>query len=171
MKILSIITMEKMIMLMVVALMVLGVPSVYARHLTDTEKEAGVASDAQGQPCTYGPAHDECLDQYIDRIRHSVFYQSGVKNGDYQSGYNHGVADGKINTTGDTIDRYYIHQPGQGFADHTTAFVDGYMKGWCSMNPGHSGIDVNDEPEPTIAAFDCDDGLISVVPNPSDGFF
>lgn len=163
--------MEKSILLsLIVTCLLICTPLAQAKkhHVSDTEQEAGIASDANGVQCTFGPHHDECEAQFLDRIRNSSDYQSGVKDGDYQSGYNHGIADGKINTTGDTIDRYYIHQPGKGFADHTTAFVDGYMKGWCSMNPGHSGIDVNDEPEPTIAAFDCDDGLISATPNPSD---
>jgi len=36
------------------------------------------------------------------------------------------------------------------------------------MGPG-SGIDVNDdENPPTVASFDCDKGLISVYPYPSD---
>jgi hypothetical protein len=82
---------------------------------------------------------------------------------DYQSGFNHGVADAN---TDPHAGQYYIHKPGKGFADHTTAFVDGYIKGWCSISGPGSGIDVNDEPEPTIAAFDCDKGLISATPNP-----
>ena len=42
---------------------------------------------------------------------------------DYESGFKHGVVDGKINTIiPSSIDRYYIHQPGKGFAFHTTEF-------------------------------------------------
>jgi hypothetical protein len=85
----------------------------------------------------------------------------------FESGFRHGVADGKIDTRNDSIDRYYIHQPGQGFADHTTAFVDGYIKGWCLTHHG-GGIDANDAPEPTIASFDCDEGLNSASPRPMD---
>jgi len=87
----------------------------------------------------------------------------------YQSGYKHGVADGKLTTAG--IDTDYIHQPGNGFADHTTAFVDGYIKGWCSTanigGHGAGGIEPNDE-GPTVASFDCDKGLISAYPSPRD---
>ena len=73
----------------------------------------------------------------------------------FESGYRHGISDAKIDTTNSSIPLYYIHQPGQGFANHTTAFVDGYIKGWCShIGPrGGGGIDVNDAPEPTIGSF------------------
>ena len=41
-----------------------SLPTVYAKkhhHLTDTQKEDSTASDANGNECTAGPAHDECL--------------------------------------------------------------------------------------------------------------
>lgn len=38
-----------------------GIPT-----LTDTEKEAGIASDANGIPCTFGPNHDGCKDKIAD---------------------------------------------------------------------------------------------------------
>lgn len=41
------------------------------------------------------------------------------------------------------------------------------MKGFCLTNHG-GGIDVNDAPEPTLASFDCDEGLGSVYPRPMD---
>ena len=41
-------------------------PLVYA--LTDTEKEAGVASDAQGRACTFGLYHDQCLKRFIQEL-------------------------------------------------------------------------------------------------------
>jgi hypothetical protein len=63
---------------------------------------------------------------------------------------------------------FYIHQPGKGFAFHTTTFVDGYIKGFCLANHG-GGIDVNDdENPPTTASFDCDKGLISAYPYATD---
>jgi hypothetical protein len=87
----------------------------------------------------------------------------------YQSEYKHGVADANVNTTDSNVDLYYIHQPGQGFANHTAAFVKGYIEGWCSITGPGSGIDVNDdENPPTVASFDCDKGLISVYPYPND---
>ncbi|HEY7079698.1 MAG TPA: hypothetical protein VH500_08355 [Nitrososphaeraceae archaeon] len=147
--------MEKTILssLIVVCLLICTPLAHSKKHLSDTEQEAGVASDAQGRPCTFGPSRDECLE----------------RTSDYQSGFKHGVADANINTTGSNVDLYYIHQPGKGFADHTTAFVDGYIKGWCSITGPGSGIDVNDdENPPTIASFDCDKGLISAYPYATD---
>lgn len=90
----------------------------------------------------------------------------------FQSGYKHGLADGKLIQNckpgrGCDPPADYIFQPGNGFAHHRTQFVDGYIKGWCLSHDG-GGIEPNDGPEPTIAAFDCDEGLISATPNPSD---
>jgi hypothetical protein len=49
------------------------------------------------------------------------------------------------------------------------AFVKGYLDGYCSITGPGSGIDVNDdENPPTVASFDCDKGLISAYPYPSD---
>ena len=59
----------KTIIVSVIAILVLmiGAQSVYARHLTDTEQEAGIGADKQGRPCTFGPSHDECRDQFLER--------------------------------------------------------------------------------------------------------
>jgi hypothetical protein len=69
-------------------------------------------------------------------------------------------------------DRTYIHQPGNGFDHHTAAFVDGYIKGWCSAanigGHGAGGIEPNDDPESTLASFDCEKGLSSAYPHPKD---
>jgi hypothetical protein len=93
--------------------------------------------------------------------------QSAYAETAFQSGYKHGLADGKLVTAG--IDRDYIHQQGQGFANHTTAFIDGYIKGWCSTadigGHGAGGIEPNDD-GPTVASFDCDRGLKSAFPHP-----
>ena len=40
-----------------------SLPAVYGKkhhHFTDTQKEDSTASDANGNPCDFGPAHDEC---------------------------------------------------------------------------------------------------------------
>ena len=39
-----------------------SLPAIMAKkhHLTDTQKEDRTASDANGNPCIYGPAHDVC---------------------------------------------------------------------------------------------------------------
>jgi hypothetical protein len=90
--------------------------------------------------------------------------------------YNHGVADAKLSgiycaahglRCSTDVDKTYIHQPGKGFAFHTTEFVNVYIKGWCLTHHG-GGIEGNDDPEPTLAAFDCDQGLSSVYPSPID---
>jgi hypothetical protein len=93
--------------------------------------------------------------------------QSAYAETAYQSGFKHGVADGKIDLTVDRSDRTYIHQPGKGFAFHTTEFVNGYLHGFCLANHG-GGIEANDDPEPTLASFDCDEGLSSAFPHPND---
>lgn len=56
------------IIIVAVAILVLmiGAPLVYAHRLTDTEKEDGIASDANGIPCTFGPNHDGCKDKIAD---------------------------------------------------------------------------------------------------------
>jgi hypothetical protein len=35
-------------------------------HRSDTEAEDSTASDSQGRPCTFGPSHDECRDQFLE---------------------------------------------------------------------------------------------------------
>jgi hypothetical protein len=94
--------------------------------------------------------------------------QSAYAETAFQSGFNHGVTDGKCAPGC----RNYITQSSQGFANHTTAFVDGYIKGWCSTanigGHGAGGIEPNDLPEPTFASFDCDRGLSSAYPHPRD---
>ena len=50
----------------VVIILMIGARTVYA--LTDTQKEAGVASDAQGRVCNYGPSHDRCLKPFIQEL-------------------------------------------------------------------------------------------------------
>jgi hypothetical protein len=90
----------------------------------------------------------------------------------YRSGFKHGVADANIGERTGGNGNDYIHQPGKGFAFHTTAFVDGYIKGWCSTanigGHGAGGIEPNDDPEPTLASFDCEKGLSSAYPHPMD---
>jgi hypothetical protein len=40
----------------------------------DTEQEAGIASDSQGRPCTFGPFHDQCHDRFLQNsVLHSRF--------------------------------------------------------------------------------------------------
>lgn len=94
--------MKMLIGVIMVLMLIAGAPLVYA--LTDTEKEAGIASDANGVPCTFGPNHDECL-------KHTTDYQSG-----YKTGYADGVAG-----------EYYHHAKTE---NATSSFSDGYTDGW-----------------------------------------
>ena len=142
-----------------IVVLMIGTPLVYAHRLTDTEKEAGIASDAQGRVCNFGPHHDECHDSFLERTNNAA----------YQSGFKHGVVDGKPVYTQcipETFpcppDTLYIHQPGKGFAFHTTAFVNGYIKGWCLAHHG-GGIEANDDPEPTLAILN---NISSLIHNP-----
>jgi len=52
-------------------------------------------------------------------------------------------------------------QAGNGFANQTTQFVNGYIKGWCSSKPNGGRAEPNDDPMPTLASCDCDRGLSS----------
>ena len=92
-----------------------------------------------------------------------------------KSGFSHGVADGKLDSTVNCADPnaphpcpdLYILRPGKGFANQTTQFVNGYIKGWCSVMGPSSGVEANDDIL-TAASFDCDRGLSSAYPHPRD---
>jgi hypothetical protein len=66
----------------------------------------------------------------------------------YQSGFKHGVADGRQSDT----TKWYILQPNNGFANHTKQFDRGYVAGWCSVNSVFSGSDADQ------ASFNCREG-------------
>jgi hypothetical protein len=51
--------MKTVISTIVIVVLMIGAPSVRANQ-ADTEQEGGVASDAQGRICDFGPNHDEC---------------------------------------------------------------------------------------------------------------
>ena len=51
----------------------------------------------------------------------------------YQSGFQHGVNDGKMDGV-----NWYILEPGHGFQFHTWDFVKGYVYGFCSVSPNIS---------------------------------
>src|SRR5262245_6316172 len=59
----------------------------------------------------------------------------------YQSGFQHGVSDGKDSCTHqDTANgcHWYILEPGTGFKYHTSDFIRGYVTGFCSVKPNSS---------------------------------
>ena len=70
-----------------------------------------------------------------------AFAQSGAPQADYQSGFNHGLIDGKDSCQHPDGCHWYVLQPGKGFAHHTWEFVKGYVMGFCSFSPGTSSDD------------------------------
>lgn len=52
-----------------------------------------------------------------------------------KDGYNHGIADGKDNCGDKDGCHWYILEPGKGFKFHTQEFNEGYIKGFCEVNP------------------------------------
>jgi hypothetical protein len=71
-------------------------------------------TDSQGRPCTFGPSHDECLYQHLEKIPGTSNYA------DYHSGYKTGLADG---LAGD----YYHHAKED---NKSASWGDGYYHGW-----------------------------------------
>ena len=58
----------------VVLVLMIGVPSVQSvfanqsnTDCDDSCQEAGIGADGLDRPCTYGPDHDECHDQFFER--------------------------------------------------------------------------------------------------------
>src|SRR5215831_7796118 len=69
----------------------------------------------------------------------------------YQSGYNHGVSDGKDSCLHTDGCHWYILEPDKGFAFHSWDFVRGYVTGFCKASPGTSS-------DADQAIWDCDKG-------------
>ena len=77
----------------------------------------------------------------------------------YQSGFQHGVNDGKDSCTHqDTPNgcHWYILEPGNGFKYHTSDFIRGYVTGFCSVDPNRSMAHIQ-------ANFDCKKGPSSAT--------
>lgn len=80
--------------------------------------------------------------------------QSAFAISPYQSGFQHGVSDGKDSCTHqDTPNgcHWYILEPGNGFKYHTSDFIRGYVTGFCSFNTNRSMDHIQ-------AIFDCQKG-------------
>jgi hypothetical protein len=69
----------------------------------------------------------------------------------YQSGFHHGVSDGKDSCLHPYGCDWYILKPDKGFAFHSWDFVRGYVTGFCKANPGTSS-------DSDQASWDCDKG-------------
>ena len=63
---------------------------------------------------------------------------------EYQSGYKHGVIDGKDSCLHPDGCHWYILQPDKGFAFHTKEFIRGYIAGWCLNSPPAGGSDADE---------------------------
>lgn len=79
--------------------------------------------------------------------------QSAYAVSDYQAGFNHGVIDSYCAhqpEPGHGCDDY-ISEPGHGFSHHTHEFINGYIRGYCTVamskfgasDSGVTGKDVN----------------------------
>jgi hypothetical protein len=69
----------------------------------------------------------------------------------YESGFNHGVIDGKDSCSHPDGCHWYILRPGKGFTFHSWDFVRGYVTGFCIASPGTSS-------DADQASWDCDKG-------------
>lgn len=75
--------------------------------------------------------------------------QSAFASTPFESGFQHGVADAKLdNTNSSKLD--YVQQPGKGLDNHTPEFANGYVKGWCSIMGPNTGKELDD------TVFDCE---------------
>ncbi|HEY7570144.1 MAG TPA: hypothetical protein VH796_02125 [Nitrososphaeraceae archaeon] len=77
--------------------------------------------------------------------------QSAFAISPYQSGFQHGVSDGKDSCLHPDGCDWYILKPGKGFAFHSWDFVTGYVTGFCKASPGTSS-------DADQASWDCDEG-------------
>jgi hypothetical protein len=85
----------------------------------DSEQEDGIAYDAQGNPCIFGPSHDDCYDKVLEGI-------PGTRNYiDYHSGYKIGHADGLAG-----VERNVTSNNAPSWS-----WYDGYIAG---LNDGHN---------------------------------
>ena len=87
----------------------IGAPSVYARQDTNV-----TSWDAQGRPCTFGPNHDECRYQFLEKIPGTPNYV------DYHTGFKVGYADGVAGEP-------YHHLKTENVS---ASWGDGYYHGW-----------------------------------------
>jgi hypothetical protein len=87
-----------------------------------------------------------CAPVFLMETQQSVFAISP-----YESGFNHGVIDGKDSCSHPDGCHWYILGPGKGFAFHSWDFVRGYVTGFCTASPGTSS-------DADQASWDCDKG-------------
>jgi|SRR6476619_3781306 hypothetical protein len=81
--------------------------------------------------------------------------KSEFATGQFQLGFEFGVSDGRgsCNAPSNVCgEGEYISHWGNSFAFHTPEFNRGYVAGWCSVNPPHTGSSLDE------ALWDCDKG-------------
>jgi hypothetical protein len=61
----------------------------------------------------------------------------------YDTGFKHGVSDGRKAGQGLGGNDWYITQPGKGFGDHIQEFNNGYIAGFCSVAGSGQGSDAD----------------------------
>jgi len=76
--------------------------------------------------------------------------QSAFAISDFESGFQHGGADGYDKCQHPDGCHWYILQPGKSFKFHSREFVIGYVTGWCSV-PGNE----NSGSDSVVASWDC----------------
>jgi hypothetical protein len=66
--------MKTIISAIVIVVLMIGAPSIQIvlankahENCDDSCQEAGIASDKMGRVCDFGPSHDECRDQFLER--------------------------------------------------------------------------------------------------------
>ena len=94
------------------ATLMIGAQTAYAA--LDINGKPIIFTDSQGRPCTFGPNHDECLYEHLEKIPGTVNYR------DYHSGYKIGHADG-------VAGEHYHHSKTENVS---ASFIDGYGHGW-----------------------------------------
>jgi hypothetical protein len=99
----------------VVLVLMIGAPSAYAETSYPPPATGANFTDSQDRPCTFGPSHDLCLYQYLERIPGTIDYRdyhSALKVG-YTDGFNEGI---------------YHHSTAED--NKTASFSEGYTHGW-----------------------------------------
>jgi hypothetical protein len=69
----------------------------------------------------------------------------------YESGFDHGVTDGKDSCLHPSGCHWYVLEQGKGFAFHSWDFVRGYVTGFCKASSGTSS-------DADQGSWDCDKG-------------
>jgi len=92
----------------------IGAQSVYAETGYPPPAAGANFTDSQGMSCTFGPNHNLCLYQHLERIPGTINYR------DYHSAFKVGLADGRAGEP-------YHHAKTE---NATASWSEGYYHGW-----------------------------------------